>query len=128
MKAIFIFPRYIWLIFAGFFMAFVLYSSTQPAPKFDGVSQSFMDHVLDYSHIPIYALLTFLLLLAFCSFDYRRQMAAFMIAVLFGILNEVVQQYIPGRFCSSQDIINNAIGSLLTIFIVQAFCKKLLKV
>jgi hypothetical protein len=60
MKAVFGLPRYIWLIFVGFFMALVLYSSTQSTPQVSGINQSFVDHVLDYVHIPIYSVLTFL--------------------------------------------------------------------
>ncbi len=123
-KAVFGLPRYIWLIFVGFFMALVLYSSTQPTPQVSGINQSFVDHVLDYAHIPIYSVLTFLLLLSFCSFDFRRQAVAFMVAVLFGVLNEWVQQYIPGRSCSIHDVINNALGALLAIVFVQIFSKK----
>ncbi|MCB9757438.1 MAG: VanZ family protein [Candidatus Omnitrophica bacterium] len=124
MKGTFGLPRYIWLILAGLFMALVLYSSTQPTPQVSGISQSFVDHMLNYAHIPIYSVLTFLLLFSFCSFDFRRQIAAFVVAVLFGILNEWVQQYIPGRSCSVDDVLNNALGALLAIVIAQVFYKK----
>lgn len=112
------------LIVAGLFMALILYTSTKPTPRVDGIDQTLLDHVLDSAHFPMYAVLTFLLMLAFCSFDLRRQVAAFVIAVGFGILNEIVQMSTPGRSCSAHDIIVNALGACLTIVCVNIFLVK----
>ncbi|MCC6759518.1 MAG: VanZ family protein [Candidatus Omnitrophica bacterium] len=112
------------LIVAGLFMALILYTSTRPTPKVAGIDQSLLDHVLDSAHFPMYALLTFLLMLAFCSFDLRRQIAAFVIAVGFGVLNELVQMSTPGRSCSAHDIVVNALGACLAIVCVNVFFVK----
>jgi VanZ family protein len=118
-------PRPLALLLAGLFMALILYTSTKPSPQVSGLNQSLVDHILDFAHFPIYALLTFLLLLALCSFDLRRQVAAFILAVSFGALNELVQSATPGRSCSLHDIIVNALGAAVTIGLVNFFRKKL---
>jgi len=99
-------------------MVIILYTSTKPTPHVQGLHQSLVDHILDYAHFPMYALLTLLLLLVFCSFDIRRQVAAFTIAMFFGILNEVVQSVVPGRSCSFHDILVNAMGAFFVIVLI----------
>ena len=120
----FFLSRPVALIVAGLFMALILFTSTKPTPRVDGIDQTLLDRVLDYAHFPMYALLTFLLMLAFCSFDLRRQIAAFVIAVGFGVLNEIVQMSTPGRSCSAHDIIVNALGAFLAIACVNIFRAK----
>lgn len=109
------------LIITGLFMAMILYTSTKPTPKVDVIDQTLFDRILDLAHVPMYALLTFLLMLALSSFSLRRQAAAFMVAVGFGVLNEIVQIATPGRSCSLHDILDNALGALFAILCVNFF-------
>ena len=116
-------PRSAWFIFAGLFMAFILYTSTQPAPHIQGVNPSLVDHALDFAHFPVYSFLTLLLILAF-GFEIHFQVLALVVVILFGALNEFVQMGTPGRSCSVKDEIVNILGALLTIFCLHIFRKK----
>lgn len=116
-------PRFVAILLVGLSMAAILYSSTQTSPKVAGVNQSFVDHVLDFAHFPVYSFLTLLLFLAFRSFKFRFQMIIFLMATFFGIFNEFVQLHVPGRSFSVKDMVVNALGALLTLAFLN-FCNK----
>ncbi len=78
------------------------------------------------SHFIAYAVLTFNIgLLVFPS--KRRLLIGMLVAVLFGILIECIQHYIPGRFRSIEDVYANTIGVALGGLLTLAFGKGLLK-
>ncbi|MCB9772353.1 MAG: VanZ family protein [Candidatus Omnitrophica bacterium] len=116
-------PRFVAMLLAGLSMAAILYSSTQSSPKVAGVNQSFVDHVLDFAHFPVYSFLTLLLFLTFRSFEFRFQAITFLMAAFFGIFNEFVQLNTPGRSFSVKDMIVNALGSLFMLAFLN-FCNK----
>ena len=125
-KSRFQLPRPFGIILSGMFMAVILYTSTMPAPKVDPTAQVLVDNVLNFAHFPIYAVLTFILLLSFCSFEFPCQVSAFLIAVFFGIFNEFVQLHTPNRSFSFSDMCVNACGSLFMIVCIRyAFKKRL---
>lgn len=123
-KSRFQLPRPLGIILSGMFMAGILYTSTMPAPKVDPGAQSFVDNVLNFAHFPIYAVLTLILLLSFCSFEFPCQVSAFLIAVFFGIFNEFVQLHTPNRSFSFSDMCVNAAGALFTIVCLNYMRKK----
>ena len=77
------------------------------------------------SHFIAYSVLTFNIgLLVIPS---RRHLFVGMLAALvFGILIECIQQYIPGRFRSIEDVYANAIGVALGGLLTLVFGKSLL--
>ena len=123
-KSRFQLPRPFGIILSGMFMAAILYTSTMPAPKVDPTAQVLVDNVLNFAHFPIYAVLTFILLLSFCSFEFPCQVSAFLIAVFFGIFNEFVQLHTPNRSFSFSDMFLNAAGAFFTIACLNYIRKK----
>lgn len=103
----------------GLLMVLILTTSMNSSPQIDvpgSQSQRVLDQLLDFAHFPIYALLTFLIVVAFDDFRFFFLFTALTIAVLFGILNEFVQLHVPGREFSFKDMLVNAAGALLVIF------------
>jgi len=112
-------------------MLAILWSSTIPSSSdTDGFSKRGL--VMNLLHIPAYSLLTYFFLRtasAECastpgSGDGIPGRTTFMIsalvftaAVCFGIFNEFVQAHVPGREFSIGDMLRNALGAGLTLFI-----------
>jgi VanZ family protein len=88
-------------------LIFVL-SSSPKIPSAGGPSIDRVGHVIEYS------ILGFLVLGCF----ERRSKTRIVLFVIFicsfyGVLNEVYQQSVPGRYYSDLDIIANSVGSIL---------------
>ena len=69
-------------------------------------------------HIPAYTGLTILLILSFRDplIRFKKALAiSFVIAVVFGVINEFIQAGIPGRTYSVIDMINNGIGAAIGV-------------
>ena len=69
-------------------------------------------------HIPAYALLAALAWLALPRVR-RRALWAFVIAVGIGVGDEILQSFQPGRTARWQDVLIDAVGALLGIWIVR---------
>ena len=92
------------------------------SPHVTGINQNLLDHLLDFAHLPIYFLLTLLIIFGVNSFELRFQIAVFLIAAGFGVLNEYIQVHVPGRSFSVSDMLVNALGAFLAILICSRFC------
>ena len=71
-------------------------------------------------HIPAYALLSILLLKSskeYQALKRRRILSVFGFCCIFGILNEIIQMAIPGRFAGITDVALNIIGTCMGILI-----------
>ena len=69
-------------------------------------------------HIPVFALLAFLWLRAFCSINQSFLLcciSAGLVTIVFGVLDELHQLYVPGRYAGLLDIILNSIGAVMGI-------------
>ena len=69
-------------------------------------------------HIPVFGLLSYLWLRAFCSIHRSFLfccMSACLVTVVFGMVDEFHQMYVPGRYAGLLDIILNTIGAGLGI-------------
>jgi glycopeptide antibiotics resistance protein len=133
-------PRFRWLEIRGFladmivsrrlsvvvpvaYMALILIGASVPA---DGDTEP---HLLEFLllpptlqnllHIPVYGLLAFLW--RWCLNAHmearRATIIAFLITVCFGVFQEWVQSLVPGRFGSVNDVIFDAIGAGLGLWL-----------
>ena len=71
-------------------------------------------------HIPAFAILAILCMqiLSYFSMDKVRKVAlVFGFSIAFGILNELIQAWVPGRYPGLLDIGLNCIGAMLGIFL-----------
>lgn len=110
-----------WVIVTFLYMLGIVLSSLIPGGGGVEKEPGFLDIVCNYLHIPAYAGLTFLLFFVVRNFAFQykisaltqaRQMAlVFMLAVLYGILNEFVQAHVPDRSFSYADMCRNALGA-----------------
>ena len=134
----------IWPTVTYLYMVLILVSSMTPGTGGGGGLRAFLMNLL---HIPEYGLLTFLLIQAL---RHRRAAkapapddanaavcpaptavknmtgiytAAALLAVAFGVLNEFVQAGTPGREYSVGDMLRNAIGAGLMIWIYARYSK-----
>jgi VanZ family protein len=114
-------PGYIFMVAAGFFMGVICWSSTRPSPHVEGISQNFIDHLLNFAHLPVYSILTILILLGCNSFELRFRIFAFLLAASCGILNEYIQLNVPGRSFSVSDMLVNTLGAFLAILLFTRF-------
>ena len=72
-------------------------------------------------HIPAYMGLTFLLVKMFQSYQVKAKIIIwiFLISALWGWINEIVQNYVPGRDCSVTDEIFNIIGTIAALILIK---------
>lgn len=71
-------------------------------------------------HIPVYAILSILFLQVTKNYQlegWKKIALVFICAGGFGVLNEVVQIFIPGRYAGLTDMGLNFIGAILGVFI-----------
>ncbi|HET8720670.1 MAG TPA: VanZ family protein [Nitrospira sp.] len=69
--------------------------------------------VTDYSHVPAYALLTWLLAKGLQTRGWSRQSAlqtSVVAAMVFGVGMELLQAFVPGRTVDIHDVAYNAVG------------------
>ena len=76
-------------------------------------------------HVPLYAGLTLSWIWALGAFSLRRHkllILAFLLTALWGLLDEVHQAYVPGRFASITDMLLNVSGAILAIVYFMKRC------
>ena len=93
------------------YMAMLCYVSIQPGPVGKG-ADTVRQVVNNILHIPAYGLLVFLIIKSFPKFKHIY-IASFLFAVAFGVFNEYLQSFVPGRYPSIMDVLLNGIGSLI---------------
>jgi VanZ family protein len=79
---------------------------------------SLKPNIQNLLHIPVFGLLSYLWLRAFCTA--KRPFifcwtSAFLITIVFGMVDEFHQMYVPGRYAGLLDIILNTLGAGLGI-------------
>ena len=104
------------------YMSLILATSLVPGFEIsDSESISIARQVIqNLLHIPIFAILSILFLQIARNYDIGRWKAgslAFVFCGIFGLLNEIIQIFIPGRFGGLMDIGLNSIGALIGILI-----------
>ena len=71
-------------------------------------------------HVPAYALMAFFVYLAW-SGEGQRRWGSVLIPFIYGVLLEVLQGFVPGRYPSWLDIVLNALGIITAVWLVQRF-------
>ncbi len=101
----------------------ILFVSLQPAAAF-GHGSAIAQTVQNLLHIPAYAGLAVLLTVtaeAFCDVLKRAfwptVLAVFTLTTVYGVMNEYVQASVPGRSFSGEDMLRNAIGAGLGLWL-----------
>lgn len=97
-------------------MSLIAYSSLQPEVSKHTNQASRAIH--NFLHIPVYALLTYFLLKCFSKTSSKTFIFAFVIVFLFGVINEIIQGYVPGRIASVTDALLNGIGIIMALITV----------
>jgi VanZ family protein len=95
-------------------MALIFYfSGRSDLRRLAGIpGEDFLLHVLEYS------VLGFLLAWALSSSGLRKPaLSAFLLAVSFGISDELHQHFVPGRSSAMLDVIADGIGTLIGLFV-----------
>ena len=104
------------------YMSLILATSLVPGFEIsDSESISIARQIIqNLLHIPMFAILSILFLQIARNFDIGRWKAGsltFVFCGIFGLLNEIIQLFIPGRFGGLMDIGLNSIGALIGILI-----------
>ncbi len=111
------------IVITVIYMLFILTTSLIPMDrKISGLNfiielKPYIQNVL---HIPLYAVLSILFLQTFKNYYPKISKRIFLIFVCcggFGILNEILQSVVPGRYVGMGDIILNFIGVIIGIII-----------
>jgi len=100
------------------------------APTFAFLT-SLKPQIQNLLHIPVFGCLTFLWLRAFC---HRRQpiliciVVAMTLTIAFGMVDELHQMFVPGRYAGLLDVILNAAGAGFGILAYMIFNGKRIKI
>ena len=118
-----------WLTALIIYMVLICYLSLKPEEGPKGTALQETLHNL--GHVPAYAGLTFLAIGLLMVYEVKSSvfLKAFCSSVLYGVLLEYLQGFVPGRTPSLLDVSSNAFGALGMIFLIhQGFMKKFLPI
>jgi len=104
-----------WKIITLFYMGCLLAYSLKPGASL-GAASSIKQVAFNLAHVPAYALLTLLLVY---SLELKTLNWAFTVSVSYGIFNEFVQSFSPGRTVSIFDILLNALGTWGMLYFIR---------
>jgi VanZ family protein len=93
------------------------------------VWEKVMSEIFNLMHVPMYGVLTLVSLHYFDCIRFSRPAGAAVSAVIamsVGILNEILQIFVPGRYGSLTDIVLNAFGIIASMVLYRKFCQKTL--
>ncbi|MBI4494785.1 MAG: VanZ family protein [Chloroflexi bacterium] len=98
-------------------MGVIFYWSSQPVLPIDGQPNSGLLHRT--AHLIAYAILALLLALG-SGTSQRGLRAAFLLAVLYGLTDEVHQSFVPGRHGRVQEVVTDAAAAaaILALFVL----------
>jgi VanZ family protein len=114
-------PSKLKIILTSGYMFLILVSSVIPAHQGATRFRSFVDldpGVQNLLHIPAYGVFSVLCLqvLSYSSMRTARKVVFVLaVSVVFGIINEMIQSMVPGRYASVPDIMLNLVGSILGV-------------
>ncbi|MEW6456562.1 MAG: VanZ family protein [Acidobacteriota bacterium] len=113
---------YIRLITA-LYASLIIYSSTKTKAPLD-ITRYFPDYLLHFIEYGILGVLLFLSISRNPKESLKRNAAVtIFISFLFGILNEIIQSFVPGREASIKDIVFNLFGSIIFLSALSYFHK-----
>ena len=80
----------------------------------------FSEIIQNLLHIPMFAILSILIFQISKNYymgNRKASIVTFTLCFTFGLLNELIQTFIPGRFGGLMDIVLNSVGSLIGIIV-----------
>ena len=104
-----------WKLLTAGWMIFIAVVCLRPADP-DEPYSFFKEILQDLSHVPLFGILIYFLIRSCTVFNVKTQINSFFITFAYGVLIEVLQMSVPGRYASISDAIRDAIGALLVIF------------
>ncbi len=116
-------PNVIKIILTSIYMLLLLASSVIPMDRqIKGLQFviALKPTVQNLLHVPMFAVLSFLLLLILQDFrieNWKRNAIVLLSSGFFGLINEIVQIPVPGRYGGLTDILLNFAGSILGIVV-----------
>jgi glycopeptide antibiotics resistance protein len=116
-------PNAIKIILTSVYMLLLLASSVIPMDRHINGLQFVIDlkpTVQNLLHIPMFAVLSFLFLLILQAFqieNWKRNTIVLLSSGLFGLINEIIQIPVPGRYGGLTDILLNFAGAILGIIV-----------
>ena len=112
--------RTLWVITSILYAAALVYLSLRPttAPVETGTMVIIRRWLFNLLHIPAYALLAGLVLQAIGRRRTHALLTACLLALTVGMLTELFQFYVQGRYFSVIDILLNAAGVLLALVLI----------
>ncbi|MBL8753227.1 MAG: VanZ family protein [Planctomycetes bacterium] len=93
-------------------------SSREPAPAPPSWGRAFLHNG---AHVVAYASLAMSLRMVFAlepRISVRRDVASWVLALAYGIVDELHQSHVPGRVCSVSDVFSDAAGAWLGLLLV----------
>lgn len=107
------------IVYVGFLFAASLIPMDRPIEGFEFIILM-KPTVQNLLHIPVYTLLAILWLQVFQPYEIsvsKKLVLATVLSSLIGIVTELIQTTVPGRYPSSLDITFNMLGSILGVVI-----------
>ena len=97
-------------------MLVIAYVSLKPIDRSGGPPSVAMENIQNFAHIPAYAILTFCLVRCFFQLNTLTELYCFGIAFAYGVIMELLQHFVPGRFTSGMDVLRNTVGIAAMIY------------
>jgi len=97
-------------------LVFILSSIPMDSGSEDNAHKDWLSDVQNILHVPLFALLSFLWIIAYRGRGHKIKRAVSMglsITIVYSLLDESHQYYVPGRFMSVADVSLDAIGAFL---------------
>ena len=94
---------------------------TDSLPAF-GIGDKF-EHLIAYLVLSIFLYLTFHFQNKYRKLKENPALYTIIISSFYGIIDELHQYYIPGRYCDLLDLASNFVGVLLAVYVVAFFVK-----
>lgn len=104
--------RLLWIAVTILYAAAISYFSAQPVTENESSGYS-SELFYNLMHIPAYGLLAVLTSNCFGRLGRREVLISFAAVLMFGIINELIQLFVPSRSCSLIDVALNGSGALL---------------
>jgi glycopeptide antibiotics resistance protein len=127
-------PSAIKIILTSIYMLLLLASSVIPMDRHIKGFQFVIElkpAIQNLLHIPMFAILSFLFLLILQTFqieNWKRNAMVLLSSGFFGLINEVIQIPVPGRYGGLTDILLNFAGAILGIIVFSLIEKSKLEV
>lgn len=109
------------------YMALIWLLSSKPSDAIIDFGFTFDDFLKESLHLVEFGVLFGLIILAFWTLGksgYRYQVSAAVIAILYGLLDEIHQYFVPYRSATLIDFIKDTIGVLVLFYILRHYEKK----